>query len=236
MVGEGFCLASALFPLLLLPVALWPPCHKAGWNENTYAKRCATGAVLEGSDVVFQTKIMNEHLICSLCMGYLRDAMAVTGEAWLLVRAAGACWFACCLSRVWARICMRLSLLIASILFAECLHTFCKPCIHQHFAEHLTCPTCEVHLGPIPSEKIRYVPTHARIQQATHASLLHAALLLPSALTSFRRPPSRARQIGPRHAEHCGQGVSTLCQGGDNSRKGIAARADDGGGGWQTEW
>mmetsp|Transcript_73640 Transcript_73640/g.119530 ORF Transcript_73640/g.119530 Transcript_73640/m.119530 type:complete len:251 (-) Transcript_73640:381-1133(-) len=73
------------------------------------------GAVLEGSDVVFQTKIMNEHLICSLCMGYLRDAMTVT----------------------------------------ECLHTFCKPCIHQHFAEHLTCPTCEVHLGPVPSEKIR---------------------------------------------------------------------------------
>ena len=39
----------------------------------------AAGAVLEGSDVVFQTKIMNEHLICSLCMGYLRDAMTVTG-------------------------------------------------------------------------------------------------------------------------------------------------------------
>ena len=35
--------------------------------------------MLEGSDVVFQTKIMNEHLICSLCMGYLRDAMTVTG-------------------------------------------------------------------------------------------------------------------------------------------------------------
>ena len=31
--------------------------------------------------MVFQTKIMNEHLICSLCMGYLRDAMTVTGEA-----------------------------------------------------------------------------------------------------------------------------------------------------------
>ena len=35
-------------------------------------------AKLEGSDVVFPTKIMNEHLICSLCMGYLRDAQTVT--------------------------------------------------------------------------------------------------------------------------------------------------------------
>ena len=71
--------------------------------------------MLDGSDVVFQTKIMNEHLICSLCMGYLRDAMTVT----------------------------------------ECLHTFCKSCIHQHFADHLTCPTCEVNLGPVAQEKIR---------------------------------------------------------------------------------
>ena len=39
---------------------------------------------------------------------------------------------------------------------SECLHTFCKPCIHQHFVEHLTCPTCEVNLGPVPHEKIRY--------------------------------------------------------------------------------
>jgi hypothetical protein len=35
-------------------------------------------AVLEGSDVVFPTKLMNEHLICSLCMGYLRDAQTIT--------------------------------------------------------------------------------------------------------------------------------------------------------------
>eukprot|EP00283_Hemiselmis_rufescens_P017503 CAMPEP_0173451640 /NCGR_PEP_ID=MMETSP1357-20121228/47154_1 /TAXON_ID=77926 /ORGANISM="Hemiselmis rufescens, Strain PCC563" /LENGTH=249 /DNA_ID=CAMNT_0014418421 /DNA_START=12 /DNA_END=761 /DNA_ORIENTATION=- len=35
-------------------------------------------AKLEGSDVVFQTKHMNQHLICSLCMGYLRDANTVT--------------------------------------------------------------------------------------------------------------------------------------------------------------
>ena len=34
-------------------------------------------AVLEGSDVVFPTKLMNEHLICSLCMGYLRDAQTI---------------------------------------------------------------------------------------------------------------------------------------------------------------
>mmetsp|Transcript_2311 Transcript_2311/g.4724 ORF Transcript_2311/g.4724 Transcript_2311/m.4724 type:complete len:250 (+) Transcript_2311:67-816(+) len=73
------------------------------------------GATLEGSDVVFPTRIMNEHLICSLCMGYLRDALTVT----------------------------------------ECLHTFCKPCIYQHFCEYLTCPTCECQLGPAPLEKIR---------------------------------------------------------------------------------
>jgi hypothetical protein len=36
------------------------------------------GARLEGSDVVFQTRTMNEHLICSLCMGYLREATTVT--------------------------------------------------------------------------------------------------------------------------------------------------------------
>ena len=29
--------------------------------------RVCAGAVLEGSEVVFQTRIMNEHLICSLC-------------------------------------------------------------------------------------------------------------------------------------------------------------------------
>eukprot|EP00286_Rhodomonas_abbreviata_P010148 CAMPEP_0181325990 /NCGR_PEP_ID=MMETSP1101-20121128/21239_1 /TAXON_ID=46948 /ORGANISM="Rhodomonas abbreviata, Strain Caron Lab Isolate" /LENGTH=351 /DNA_ID=CAMNT_0023434373 /DNA_START=212 /DNA_END=1264 /DNA_ORIENTATION=+ len=74
-----------------------------------------TGAILEGSDVVFPTRIMNEHLICSLCMGYLRDALTVT----------------------------------------ECLHTFCKPCIYQHFMEYLTCPTCECQLGPAPLEKTR---------------------------------------------------------------------------------
>jgi hypothetical protein len=39
----------------------------------------------------------------------------------------------------------------------ECLHTFCKPCIHQHFADHLTCPTCEVNLGPVATEKIRCI-------------------------------------------------------------------------------
>jgi len=71
--------------------------------------------VLDGSEVVFQTRIMNEHLICSLCMGYLREAMTVT----------------------------------------ECLHTFCKPCIVQHFVENLACPTCEVNLGPTPLEKVR---------------------------------------------------------------------------------
>mmetsp|Transcript_23741 Transcript_23741/g.56615 ORF Transcript_23741/g.56615 Transcript_23741/m.56615 type:complete len:257 (+) Transcript_23741:140-910(+) len=73
------------------------------------------GATLEGSDVVFPTRIMNEHLICSLCMGYLRDACTVT----------------------------------------ECLHTFCKPCIYQHFCDYLTCPTCEFQLGPAPLEQIR---------------------------------------------------------------------------------
>ncbi|EKX37778.1 hypothetical protein GUITHDRAFT_116084 [Guillardia theta CCMP2712] len=37
----------------------------------------------------------------------------------------------------------------------ECLHTFCKPCIMQHFSEYLTCPTCEKDLGPAPHEKVR---------------------------------------------------------------------------------
>ena len=41
--------------------------------------------MLDGSDVVFQTKIMNEHLICSLCMGYLRDAYDETYAVPLLV-------------------------------------------------------------------------------------------------------------------------------------------------------
>ena len=63
--------------------------------------------MLDGSDVVFQTKIMNEHLICSLCMGYLRDAMTVT----------------------------------------ECLHTFCKSCIHQHFAGELKASDVEERIG-----------------------------------------------------------------------------------------
>ena len=30
------------------------------------------------AQLVFKTDILNEHLICSLCMGYLRDAMSVT--------------------------------------------------------------------------------------------------------------------------------------------------------------
>lgn len=119
--------------------------------------------MLEGSDVVFQTKIMNEHLICSLCMGYLRDAMTVTGARRIPLPLKAPLALGGAPPSASARLLIPTPHFLSSSIRppteAECLHTFCKPCIHQHFADHLTCPTCEVNLGPVATEKIRYFCT-----------------------------------------------------------------------------
>ncbi|XP_024522357.1 E3 ubiquitin protein ligase DRIP2 isoform X1 [Selaginella moellendorffii] len=43
---------------------------------------------------------------------------------------------------------------------SECLHTFCKDCIHDRFSDEETnsCPMCNVDLGTVPLEKLRADP------------------------------------------------------------------------------
>ena len=51
------------------------------WECYTFAiLNCAGPALIDcaNAQLVFKTEILNEHLICSLCMGYLRDAMSIT--------------------------------------------------------------------------------------------------------------------------------------------------------------
>jgi E3 ubiquitin-protein ligase DRIP len=52
------------------------------------------------------------------------------------------------------------SLLRDATTISECLHSFCRDCITAKLndGETETCPVCEVHLGPLPLEKLR--PDH----------------------------------------------------------------------------
>ena len=56
----------------------------------------------DSGTIRFQTRLLNQHLVCTLCMGYFADATTII----------------------------------------ECLHTFCRDCILQHFHEAHTCPQC----------------------------------------------------------------------------------------------
>jgi len=71
--------------------------------------------VRNGRDITFQTRILNPHLVCHLCMGYFKDACTII----------------------------------------ECLHTFCRSCIHRHFRDSNVCPTCDTKLGTDPKALVR---------------------------------------------------------------------------------
>eukprot|EP00455_Lapot_gusevi_P017481 TRINITY_DN1933_c0_g11_i1.p1 TRINITY_DN1933_c0_g11~~TRINITY_DN1933_c0_g11_i1.p1 ORF type:complete len:289 (+),score=37.12 TRINITY_DN1933_c0_g11_i1:74-940(+) len=42
---------------------------------------------------------------------------------------------------------------------SECLHSFCKICLHYHFVHSSNCPKCGMYLGTDPSKTARFDPT-----------------------------------------------------------------------------
>ena len=64
--------------------------------------------------LTFQTRMLNQHLVCQLCMGYFNDACTII----------------------------------------ECLHTFCRVCIDNHFQESHSA-RCARDLGPNPNDHVR---------------------------------------------------------------------------------
>ena len=88
--------------------------------------------------LTFQTRMLNQHLVCQLCMGYFNDACTII----------------------------------------ECLHTFCRVCIDNHFQESHFCPVCEKNLGPNPNDHVR---TDRTIQS-----------IVEKVFPQFSRQPERA--------------------------------------------
>uniref|UniRef100_A0A0D9W066 RING-type domain-containing protein n=1 Tax=Leersia perrieri TaxID=77586 RepID=A0A0D9W066_9ORYZ len=90
------------------------------------------------------------HLAACLGMQSAADVAALGGGGdVLVVKCAGV---AACLT---CPLCRRL--LRDATTISECLHTFCRKCIHEEFdnKESCCCPTCNIDLGCAPLEKLR---------------------------------------------------------------------------------